>query len=199
VLENLDHKFLTLKTANDSIFEPDSEKLDDRNLYFSTVYIMSFITSIVLLGTIAKIIYWIIFLASSILARPASFLNFMTSKKYIILPISAILLNLNGALALFPVVLAEFVNLVVIIRKDKDNIMSAFWVDFTKFLFILFEVALLIPPTIFWIKNTDLSQLPIDPSFMPAFLTLIAYSSEFIDKDLNIPSFLLEKFQKKII
>ena len=32
--------------GKDSIFEPDSEKLDDRGLYFSTVYIMSFIVGL---------------------------------------------------------------------------------------------------------------------------------------------------------
>ena len=32
--------------GKDSIFEPDSEKLDDRNLYFSTIYIMSFIVAV---------------------------------------------------------------------------------------------------------------------------------------------------------
>ena len=32
--------------GKDSVFEPDSEKLDNRQLYFSTVYIMSFIIAL---------------------------------------------------------------------------------------------------------------------------------------------------------
>ena len=144
-----------------------------------------------LLATISRILFWSMWCISYLLGRSAGWINWLTSRKSFIVPMCAILLNYNGTVALLPVLISQLFYLLVLIRTGPNPIttpMSLFWIYFLKFQWILLAAALMLPSTIFWIKNGDLgSQLPTDPSFMPAFFTIVAFSSDLISKDLTIP------------
>ena len=97
--------------GKDSVLEPDSEKLDDRNLYFSTVYIMSFLVATSLLATISRVVYWLLFLLSKMPGKALNFLEKFLSSKTLILPISAAILTFNGTAALIPLIFAGVLKL----------------------------------------------------------------------------------------
>jgi len=51
--------------------------------------------------------------------------------------------------------------------------------------------------TIFWIKSGlirgQFNQLPIDPSFIPSFFTIVAFSADLIGHDFDIPRKLVQR------
>ena len=105
--------------GRDSILEPDSEKLDDRNLYFSTVYIMSFLVATILLATLSRIVYGVLFALSKLPRKLLEFSDNIFSSKALILPICAAILTFNGAAAIIPLIFAEIMRMSYQVKKEN--------------------------------------------------------------------------------
>jgi len=173
----------------DSVLCPDSEILAERKLYFSTVYIISFIIARVLLGSISKIIFYFTWISRYVFGSIAEISQKLFGYNYLMMPLCASLLMVQGTFSLLPLVVIEYFQLIYLIKSNADwrHPKSKFWLFFIKYLLILTEVSLLLPGLVFWIKNYKFAALPTDPTFIPALLTILACFSENMQHEFNIP------------
>lgn len=109
---------------------------------------------------------------------------------YIMMPLCAALLMVQGTFALFPLIIIEYVNLMNLIRTKPiqwKQPKSEYWFYFLRFCFLILQLTLLLPIFIFWAKNYQFATLPSDPTFIPSLLTIGACFSENLQHEFSIP------------
>ncbi|CBY43724.1 unnamed protein product [Oikopleura dioica] len=110
-IKNACRSIKLLMILSDSKFAPDSEVLDSRSLFHPLVCIICFIFAGVFLETLAFCAYALLRLAALLLGRILDLFHMLFSVKLFILACSAVLLKINGATALIPIILASFFDL----------------------------------------------------------------------------------------